>query len=386
MKKIAVLSRWNATCGISMHAELIVNEFLKKNYDIIVFAPTRESANKWWHHKIIRKEDEDFVIRCYKEVDPNGKGGKIDKNLILSEDFDVFIVESYASIPYKEIEEMLPKIKKKSRTIVIIHEGCRDHIKYSSLDIFDAVVVFDDRFIKEIVGSMCSPEKIHIVPYPCIYDEEYVRRRKKEINKEKGNEITFFSFGRQPISEYNDYINALKKLRRKYNLTYKIVRSNGLLSVKEPWIYQISDRPNTEEIYKYLENADVHLLPKGKTRYVVVSSTLCQCLSSLCPTVVPNTRHFETLPSINGVKPAVIYNDVQDLVKKIERLIEDSEYRTKVLEAAEIYARENSAKRVVKMLENLFKILISEKDYKDYKDVEKTPLLITKNFNKKAKK
>ncbi len=373
MTKIAILSRWNATCGISMHAELLCKEFLNRKYNIVVFAPTIESASKWWHHKIIRKKDEDFVIRCYEEVDPNGKGGKIDEDKILSEDFDVFIVESYASLPYHDIEKLLSKIKKKKKcvTLAVIHEGCGDHIKYRTLNIFDAVVVFDERFIKEVVGNLCSLEKIHIIPYPCIYDEEYVTKRKKEILKDlkkKKDKIVFFSFGRQPPSEYSEYIDVLRVLHEKYNLIYKIVRSNGKLKVEEPWIIQIQDRPDTEKIYNYLENADIHLLPKGKTDYVVVSSTLCQCIASLCPTVAPNTRHFEALPEINGVKPVVLYDNIEDLRNKIEKLIEDQEFRKKVIEAAEIYARENSVKNIADKFEKLFNMLIEESsDKKKFK-------------------
>ena len=52
-------------------------------------------------------------------------------------------------------------------------------------------------------------------------------------------------------------------------------------------------------------------------------------MGSLVPTVAPNTRHFESLPVVDGVTPAVIYSDIYDLRRKIVRLIEDEEYREK---------------------------------------------------------
>ena len=54
----------------------------------------------------------------------------------------------------------------------------------------------------------------------------------------------------------------------------------------------------------------------------------------------PNSRHFENLPEINSVTPAVIYSDIYDLRRKIVRLIEDEEYRKKVSKAAERYVEE----------------------------------------------
>ncbi|HID66357.1 MAG TPA: glycosyltransferase family 1 protein, partial [Aquificaceae bacterium] len=59
---IGILSRWNATCGVSLHAEMIGRELLRRGHNITVFAPYLESANRWWHHKLIR-QDEDFVVR-----------------------------------------------------------------------------------------------------------------------------------------------------------------------------------------------------------------------------------------------------------------------------------------------------------------------------------
>ena len=62
--KVGILSRWNATCGVSLHAELIAWEFIKMGIDVRVFTPYIQTANRWWHHRII-KEDEPFVTRCY---------------------------------------------------------------------------------------------------------------------------------------------------------------------------------------------------------------------------------------------------------------------------------------------------------------------------------
>ena len=348
MYSIGIFSRWNATCGVSMHAELIGNELIKMGHRLKIFAPHVESANRWWHHRIIRSDEEDFVVRCYTELHPNTmSGGIIDEEKVLSEDLDFLIVESYSSIPYAELERLIKKIREKRneiKIIAVVHEGSRKDIRYSSLNIFDAVVVFDERYIEELLYDC---QNIRIIPYPC---HPVVRGNRKFAE----DMLTFFSFGRQPVEEYGDYFKALDALSLKYDFVYRVIRSNGLLPFDRPWLRQEQRRLTNREVYRYLHSSDIHLLPKGKTNYVVVSSTLCQCLGSLVPTIVPDTRHFETLPVIDGVKPVVIYEDIKDLKRKIEVLVEDGSYRKSVVGAAEKYVEKNRSDRVAKKFIELF--------------------------------
>jgi glycosyltransferase involved in cell wall biosynthesis len=339
--RVALFGRWNATCGVSMHAELIGREFIEMGNELLVFAPTLGSANKWWHHIPVR-EDEDFVIRCYEEASPGGEGGRIRGDGVLSEDYDIFIVESYASIPYRAIHRVLPRINKKARTILVVHEGSREEFKYPNPDAFDAIVVFDERYVREIYSS----PKVRIIPYPC----HPVSPRKSL----PGEKLRFFTFGRQPPGELADYIRALGELRKKYDLVYNVVRADSLLEVREPWIMQRVGCLSTDEVYEYLRLSDLHLLPKGDTRRVVVSSTFCQTAGSLCPIVAPQTRHFETLPEKEGVRPVVLYRGLEDLKHKIEALIEDEEYRRRVVEMAVEYVNRNSSEVVAREFLELF--------------------------------
>jgi len=347
MYSIGILSRWNATCGISMHAELITNEFIKMGHYVKIFAPHVNSANKWWHHKIIRDKEENFVIRCYDELDPQTlSNGKIEMEKVLSESFDLFIVESYASLPYGDVEKLVKKLKDRgTKVFVVIHEGCRDHIKYSDMRIFDAIVVFDERFINEMLPEY--RDMVRVIPYPC---HPIVNGNRKFA--EDG--LVFFSFGRQPAGEYLDFIRALDWLSKRYDLTYRVIRSDGLLPFNKPWLKQERRRLSNEEVFGYLHSSDIHLIPKGQTRNVVVSSTLCQCLGALIPTVVPNTRHFEMLPEYDGVKPVVGYENVEDLKAKLMSIIEDEEFRRNVIKAAVRFVEENRSDKIAKKFIELF--------------------------------
>ena len=141
----------------------------------------------------------------------------------------------------------------------------------------------------------------------------------------------------------------------KYDFIYRIVRSDGLLNFSRRWLIQERERiKDTEEVYRYLHSSDIHLLPKGRTDKVVVSSTLCQCIGSLVPTVAPNTRHFETLPEDN---PVLLYMNVEDLVSKLSLLIEDENTREKLRENARRYVEENRMDVITDKFLKLFEMV-----------------------------
>ncbi len=331
--KVGFLSRWNATCGVSLHAEMIGRELVKLGHKIIVYAPTVKSASKWWHHRII-SSDEEYVYRCYEESSPDGRyRGSLDKDLILSMDLDALIIESYTSIPYRYVEELVIEIKKRRGypVILVVHEGSREDIKYSRLDIFDSIVVFDERYIYEVLGGY--GRDVYIIPYPCNPPVE-------KSYKKLGDVIKFFTYGRQPINEYNPYLNALDRLYRsgRFRFRYIVYRSDGLLPYSYEWMEQYSHRLSIEELSNIIREMDVILLPKSNVNKVVVSSTFYQIVGFLTPIIAPNTRHFEAIPKVYGVKPIVLFDSEGDLINKIVKLIEDEDYRISVIEAMRKYA------------------------------------------------
>ncbi|HID17348.1 TPA: glycosyltransferase family 1 protein [Candidatus Bathyarchaeota archaeon] len=350
------MGRWSATCGIALHAELLGNELLRMGHELIVFAPTLKSASKHWHHKVIRRRDEEWVLRCYDELEPGSSdGGHVDGKKLLSLDYDIFILESYKQVPYEEINGLMPKIRKKARAVLVVHNGNDEGLNRLNLDLFDAIVVFDERYVKEVLNG--RREKVHVIPYPC---HPVVEGSWKKLDFAE-DKIVFFSFGRQPAWEYGDYLAVLERLNRKYDLLYWIVRSDGGIPARKRWVLQWFERPSIEKLYGYLHSADAHLLPKGNTRNVVVSSTCYQCLGSLCPIVAPDVRYFETLPEEGGIGPIVKYRDREDLEEKLERLIEDEEYRRKVIQSARRYVEENSSERIAERFLALFEELRGRK-------------------------
>ena len=350
--KIGFLSRWNATCGVSLHAEMIGRELLGRGYEILVFAPYLESANRWWHHKLVR-EDETFVVRCYEEISPEGGEGRLDIDKVLERDFDFLIVESYEKLPYRDVERLVGILREKGvPSIAVIHEGDYQDIRYNDMNVFEKVCVFDERYVREVIKGRVKEEKIEIIPYPC-----YPVREGNRKFAEDGL-VRFFSFGRQPKEEYCPYLETLKVLKKYVSpIHYKVVRAMEPLRFWEEWFEQEERVLDYEDILKELHNSDFHLLPKGNTNRTVVSSTLYQVLGSLTLTVVPDNRFFETLPH-GEESPVIFYRDLEELVKNLRNVIKNEELRERIRENARRFVEENEVGRITNRFEKLINSIL----------------------------
>ena len=343
--RIGIISRWNATCGVSLHAELLGRELLRRGHRISVFASLTESANRWWHHRLIR-EDEDFVKRIYTELDPSGGQGKLPPEEILSQKLDVLIVESYEKIPYGDVEKTVRELKKRGvPSVGVIHEGVKEDISYSP-GLFDAVAVFDTRYVKEVGADSLTSGPLEVIPYPCLPP---VRRERRFAD---GGKVRFFSFGRQPLCEYRDFLEVLARLSGEIDLEYRVIRASDPVDFEAEWLSQEVRVIDTEEIYRELLRADFHLLPKGDTRRVVISSTFYQTVGSLALTVSRKSRFFEEEEKLKP-PPLILYENPEDLLGKIMRAVSDRNFREEIRHSAGSFAEERRVERVADLFEAL---------------------------------
>ncbi len=356
------MGRWNATCGVSLHAEILGRELVKLGHKIILFSPTLTSANKDWHHRHVDIDDEAWVHRVYEETDEYTYpfGGVVDTEAILNEDYDIFVVEAYNRFPINEFRKISAEVRKKAPIVMVLHLGfIRDFEPLADLR-WDAITVFDERFINEVLKPFGEAvvSKATIIPYPYAVIEGVIAERPPFAE----GKLLFITYGRQPPEEYIDYVRALRKLQSKYDIVYWIIRSDGELPFKDEWIHQSLMRPDIMHLHKYVKGADIHLLPKGETGGVVVSSTLNQILYAGIPTVVPDTRYFEYIP-VNelGFGAVVKYRqgDTIDLNKKLIALIERKELRDEVSREARALALKNSDEIIAKKYLELFTKLLA---------------------------
>lgn len=150
-KKIALISSWNALCGVSVHAQLIGKEFLKEGNELLVFAPLVYedclSTYVWY------REDEPFVIRNFsflrygdRYTDEKFLAYLFLDTSFLEKEFDIFIVEKPTSLPLNKFFPVFEKIKKKARTIAILHEGSLPKNPLFYKFDWDLMIVFDERY------------------------------------------------------------------------------------------------------------------------------------------------------------------------------------------------------------------------------------------------
>jgi len=331
--------KWNATCGVSLHAELIGRELLRRGYTLQVFAPLAESAGRWWHHRLIR-EDEPFVKRVYTELSPQGEEGRLNPEHVLREPPDVLIVESYEKLPYRDLERLVADLKKMGiPSLAVVHESSPQDLRYEDLSLFE--------YRREVLRDRAGSVNVEVLPYPCLPVREGKRRFAED------GKIVFLSFGRQPKEEYREYVSVLRRLREDYpQILYRVIRASDPLRLEEEWIEEELRILDIKDIYRLLHSSDIHLLPKGRTRRVVISSTLYQTLGSLCPTVAPMSRFFETIPR-GDEAPLLLYEGEADLEEKLRSLLESEELRISLRENARRFVTENSVSRVVDRLEQI---------------------------------
>jgi len=352
--RLCIISRWNASCGVSLHAELLGREFIKRGYDVRVIAPTLESANKDWHHIIVSIKDEDWVYRCYEESS-NGYG-MVNEECIESVRCESILVEFYGRIPYISLGKLLRKLRKDSKITVVVHSTTLEEVKGLIMIPYDTIVVFDERYINELLSKIgISRENISVIPYPCVENVD-VKPYRPDFAHDK---ILFFSFGRQPSDEYKDFIEALSRLRSRYDLMYWIIRSgNELRDLRYEWIVQWKKKLSLSQIFSYLRGSDIHLLPKSKgyKGKVVISSTVYQTIASLTPIVTIDGRYVEAIPTDeHGIGAIVKYKNVNDLVHKLVMLIEDDKLRNYVVNKAKEFVKKHCVSRIADVYTKLIR-------------------------------
>jgi len=353
--RIAVVSRWNATCGISLHAELLVREWFREGHEVVVFAPTIESASMDWHHRVLERGDEPWVTRCYEECGTN-PNCRVDLGGVASRDFDVLLIEVYRRLPLTYLKQLVSVARRKAKVVAVLHEGSKEVVETVVSTGFNAVVVFDGRYVNEVLASHLHKLKgrLAIIPYPCMRTLEVEPKRPPFA---EGKQL-LFSFGRQPPEEYRDYMVVARELVKRYDLVYWIIRSNSYLKADGSWVKQWLRRPPIEELYSYLKAADIHLLPKGRTKRVVISSTVYQTLGALTPTVVPDVRYVETIPTDErGFGPVVKYRGLDDLRRKVVEIIEDDSLRSMVVSLARDFVNRFRSDKIASKYVELFKEL-----------------------------
>jgi hypothetical protein len=344
------MGAWNTDSGGAIHAELIGREWVKSGHQVTVFTFYKHSI----HGTAITNKDEEYVVRCF--TTSKHPEAKLDLIPFLKKEYDFFIVEDLGMVPLDPLGKIFHWIKRKAKTINIIHDGRLSEDPNFYQFNWDAIVGFDERYIKFLKDAYPS-ELLHQIPFPChlldIGDKKKARIRLKLPLEKK----IFFMFGYAArigiktipwiLKHASDYpyhilIVSEDKVALTKGLRYSRI---GNVEVRDGAI-------PISQLYDYLHASDALIFNKTSQPHVVVSSTIFQCLGSGCPIIARESNAIETLDgeilkfkNQNEFKECLI-----DVLEKRERLKNSSI-------KAKNYVIQNSSKSIAKKFIELFDVL-----------------------------
>lgn len=83
--KIAMMTRWNASCGVSVHAEPLGRAWREMGHDLKIFALLESDSPQ-------TNKDEPYVLRCFTFKEK--KDFFFYKGPFIEEDYDIFVVQN----------------------------------------------------------------------------------------------------------------------------------------------------------------------------------------------------------------------------------------------------------------------------------------------------
>ena len=346
--KIGIMTAWNTTSGVAMHAEPIGREFKKMGHKVTIFTFKKDD----YHGEGRTAPDEKYVTRCFGT---RNHTNFLDPQPFFEKDFDILLVEDLGMLPAEKLNYIIPVLKKKAKIIHVVHENrmC-DHAWFYQID-WDKVVYFDHRqdFLKKIYPDA------EYIPFPCFpvrKGNKLAARKKLKLPLKKK---IIYSFGHRGYHSY--YRDLPPKLKRNSILLHVVRSDYQMLEELTPKDWRIVRRMgalSTQDFDNYLFASDAVMLHKFQSReHAVVSSTVFQALGAGCPIFVPrDSDFFHTWEN-----EVVHYRDIAALNKKLINVLGNETMKKRLKKRAEKFVEENSPQKIAKQFICLFERLLNEK-------------------------
>lgn len=349
--KIAIMTRWNVPSGQSAHAEPLGQAWLEMGHQLKVFAPQGIDL------LLVRQDDKPFVHRCYF-LDVWGERKRrdylFDPRPFLEEDYEIFLVEMVQFMPMPELLDIFPHIKKKAKTILVVHEvELPQDLNWYKFD-WDAIVCFDTRY-REFIVKAFPKAKTVIIPFPChppLHGDRREARIRLDLPLDKR---IVFAYGFNTVHNHIDLFPVMERLSRDYPLLFLLLTHHGEKLATNPDFLLLRDEmPMVERLYTYLHASDayVYYVRKGEVKIegVGVSSSVATCLGAGRPILVPSYCNFFDLSG----KEVLKYRDLQDLEQGLQDVFDGAESVKESLRVAEEYATRNSSREIAARFIELF--------------------------------
>ena len=354
--KIAMMGAWNTDSGASIHAELIGRSWVEKGIDLKVFSFYKHAFHGT---ALTKKHDEDYVTRCFTAYGfPNTK---LETAPILESDFDIFVIEDLGMLPMKELLSVYPEIKKKARTVNVVHDGelsrRADYFKFD----WDHVVCFDDRYY-DFLKDAYPQGLLSIIPYPSypLKKGDMVEAR-KELGLPLEKKIVLL-FGQAAEHALNTAL-VLDRLVDRYDICLvllteveSVLHEFRRIQNRVKFDFKVIEKsPDQELLYKYLHASDCMIYNKHYAPVVVVGSTIFQCLGSMCPILARDTNYVYSFD--REVIKHRLYYDLEDNLIDVFEKGRKYQIQQKVVED---YLENNAAEPTAEKFLELFEYLLKK--------------------------
>lgn len=350
--KIAIMGGWNTDSGASYHSEMIGRAFIEQGHQLKVFTFYEDS----FHGTSSTGENEDYVTRCI--TTSNAKPPRLNPVPFLTEEYDYFIVEDLGMLPKDLLGKIFHRIRKKAKTINVVHDGkLAEDPSFYQFD-WDAVVSFDERYINFLKKGY-NHDKIHMIPYPAHNLKTGDKQAAREILGLPQDKIIILTFGPASLLAA-PLIPSISTLKNDYPLYILGITNhqealNMLRSFKQSGIVDMEIReeaPDINKLYEYLHAVDALMVNKSNIGHVVVSSTIYQCLGSGCPIIA-----LESDFTFRFNDAIINFTNMEELVSGLKSIFDEDERYKAIKKGREEFIKENSATAVANMFIELFENL-----------------------------
>lgn len=352
--KIGIMTRWNVPSGQSSHAEPVGRAWIAMGHELKVFAA------KGVDIYLQCREDEAFVHRCFVQ-DVWGQRQNdhyfFDPGPFLQEDYEIFVMEMANFMPMPEMLKIFPQIRKKAKTVLVVHEtGLPSDPNWYKFE-WDAIVCFDERY-KDFMSKAFPEEKIVIIPFPChppLHGEQKQARIALGLPLDKR---IVLAYGFNILFTHVDLFPVMERLAKNYPVSLLLLAHHDptVLESKPDFLILRSEMPPDDRLYTYLHASDVYVYYGRISVGVGVSSCAATCLGAGRPVLAPaSCRYFE----LSG-KEVIKYRDLEELEQRLRDVFNGADYVKESLVAAEEYASRNSGMEIAKQFIELFNRILGK--------------------------
>lgn len=341
--KIAMMSAWNTDSGVAIHAEPVGRAWLEMGHELQVFTFLKDD----FHGEEITAEDDPFVTRCFGTSTGTNF---LDPRPILMAAYELFVIQDLGMLPKDKLAQIFPVIKRKAKTVHVVHDNAPSADSGFYAFDWDAVVYFDPRqegFLKRIYG-----ERAHYIPFPCFprrRGDKIEARKRLDLPQDKKIVVSFCRRGYQP------YLPQLPDPDLEGVLF--IVLTNRDLQMDYPQVEVRREDFFPHSLFdEYLFAADALMLHKMSTapqEIGILSSTAYQCLGTGCPILAPSISDYFWPFKREVLK----YGDRMELKALLLDVFEGGERCRESQKAAEEFVEKHSPERVAAQFLRLFESL-----------------------------